>query len=106
MSLLELPMRSDLKGYKLKIDLDVVTYTLRIRYNERAGFWVADLADALEADLVNGIPLQSNIDLIQYIKKLGVPEGNFLLVDESGENKDAGEDDLGNDVKLLYLEAL
>lgn len=105
MTTLVLPVRSDLKAYSFKVELETVIYTLSFAYNTRRGRWYMDLADQSDNDIVTGVPILVNIPLLdQYIVE-GIPPGRFIAIDESGNNKIPGEDDLGNDVKLFYQES-
>lgn len=105
MATLELPVRSDLKSYEFTIDLEDGTFTLRFKYVERMDLWVMDIADAQNVDIVVGVPVQTNIDLFGQITKSDLPPGTFIALDETGQERDAGQDDLGNDVKLFYVES-
>lgn len=105
MATIEIPVRSDLKSYEFTIDLENVTYTLRFKFNERMNLWIMDIADSVNEDIVNGVPVQSNIDIFGQIVSDDIPPGQFIAIDETGADRDAGEDDLGNDIKLIYEEA-
>lgn len=106
MALIEIPTRSDLKAYEFQIELDGDIYTLGFRYNERMQNWVMDIADGLGNEILNGIVLLTNVPLTDDYVIEGLPPGRFICDDRTGENKDAGEEDLGNDVRLLYEEAV
>lgn len=105
MAVIEIPVRSDFKAYTIQVDLEGVTYTLNFRFNTRLQNWVMDIADAAGTDLLNGVVLLTNVALTSYVVKDGLPPGKFICIDESGANRDAGIEDLGNDVKLLYEES-
>jgi len=104
MAALELPVRSDVKSYTFTVELDGTLYTLRFKYNDRTELWTMDIADAINNDILNGVRLLTNIALIDVVKE-GIPPGEFILIDETGEDRNPGENDLGNDVKLIYQEA-
>lgn len=106
MALIEIPVRSDLKAYEFQIELDGLIYTLGFRYNERMGRWLMDISDVVEEEILNGIVLLTNVPLTDDYLKDGLPPGRFICDDRTGKNRDAGEDDLGNDIRLLYEEAL
>lgn len=105
MAVLELPVRSDFKAYSFQTELDGVVYTLTFRFNDRMSLWVMDIGDSSGNEILNGILLQTDVALTDQYVKEDLPPGRFICIDESGESKDAGVDDLGNDVKLLYEEA-
>ena len=105
MAVIELPLRSDFKSYQFQADLEGTTYTFRFRFNSRIQNWVMDIADAADNDILNGVVVLTNVPLTDQYVKEGLPPGRFIAIDESGEDKDAGESDLGNDVKVVYEEA-
>lgn len=108
MSVQELPVRSDFKAYTFQIDLDGQTYTLTFRFNTRINLWVMDIADAVGTIIRGGagLVIQTNVPLTdQYQSNSSLPPGRFIAIDETGQNRDAGTDDLGNDIKLVYEEA-
>lgn len=104
MATLELPVRSDVKAYSFSLELDGLLYTFRFRFNDRTGLWSMDIADSIDNDILNGVSLLINVPLIDVTKTL-LPPGEFILIDETGEDRNPGADDLGNDIKLLYQEA-
>lgn len=106
MAILELPVRSDLPAYEFQVSLDSEVFTLRFAFNFREGRWSMDVADSVGTDIINGIKLVHGFPLLRQYVVEGQPPGEFILIDESGNKKNPGRDDLGNDVKLLYEEAL
>ncbi len=105
MSVQELPLRADFKAYNFQIDLDGKTYTLNFRFNTRLNIWVMDIADAVGVILLGGLAIYTDVPLSdQYLSDPDIPPGRFIPIDETGANRDAGSDDLGNDVKVVYEE--
>lgn len=105
MATLIIPVRADLPAYKFQIDLEAKLYTFKFRYNERMDRWVMDIADENENALLSGIAILTDWDLIGRFKNDALPPGTFLAMDESGERKYAAREDLGNDIKLFYIES-
>ena len=105
MALLKLPVRSDLKAYEFQVDLDNAAFTLKYRFNERLGRWTMDIATNVGADILTGLPLLTDVPLTDQFRFEELPPGRFILVDKTGENKNAGAEDLGNDVLMFYEEA-
>lgn len=106
MAVVEMPVRSDVKAYEFQIELDGVIYTLKFHFNSRAERWVMDIADFGGTELITGLFLLTNIDLNAQFVGEDIPPGRFILIDETGAERNPGFDDLGNDIKLLYEEAL
>lgn len=105
MAILSLPVRSDLKSYNFAVDLDGDAYLLRFRYNPRMEAWAMDIATTQNEDIINGIILQTGVPMVEHIASENAPKGAFLLIDETGANLDPESETLGNEVKLLYVEA-
>ena len=101
----ELPIRSDLANYDFQIDLEGTIFTLTFRFNERKGRWVMDIGDSNGDPLLNGIVLLTDVNITDQYVGDELPPGRFFVVDETGEAKNPGIDDLGNYVKLFYLES-
>ena len=103
--LVEIPTRNDLPAYSQRVDLGETSFNLFFRYNERSDRWAMDLSDADGVLLVGGVPLLTGVPLLFNYKFAGKPAGDFVLYDREGVNKNAGRNDLGDEVKLYYFEA-
>lgn len=105
MTLLEIPVRSDLPAYVERVDLDGSAYTLRLSYNGRRDRWYLDLMASDGSDLVTGLLLVPDfpVGFRQLGNLPGTPPGRFLLVDETGAARTPGRDLLGNDLRLIYV---
>lgn len=107
MALLQLPVSSGSANYEFKTELDGVKYTLRFRFNTRAGRWIMDIKTSQGGMLLAGIALLTGVDLLaQYRAYDGAPQGNMFLLNLQDENLSPGRDDLGNGVLLMYQEAV
>ncbi len=104
MATLVMPVRADLPAYTFQIDLESKLFTFTFRYNERMDRWIMDIADENENELLLGTPILTQTNLIERFKDDNLPPGEFFAIDESGEDKQPGREDLGNDVKLFYVE--
>lgn len=104
MALLEMPVRADLPQYQFRIELEGTIYTLRFKWNTRMELWVFDIANEQDVDLLNGIPVQTNVDLKQRFRQDTLPPGLFLAFDETGAERDPDRDTFGNEVKFFYDE--
>ena len=106
MAIVEIPVRSDLPAYQFGIDLDGVNFKFSFRFNTRMGRWLWDILDTEENPILMGVPLLVNLDLIGRYKIEELPLGSFICINETGTSNNPGRYDLGNNVKLLYEEAL
>lgn len=105
MATLEIPLNSNRQSYQFSIDLDGVTYNMKVKYVERVDLWFMDILDVSENPIVTGMPIQTNVDILAQITSEEKPQGSFIAIDETGNNRDASVDTLGNDIKLIYEEA-
>ncbi len=101
----EIPVRSDFPAFSFQIDLEEIPFTLTFQFNDRIERWVMDIGDEEGVDILTGIPVHTGVPLIDEFVKDKLPPGEFIAVDETGMDRDAGRNDLGNEVKLLYVES-
>jgi len=106
MAYLEVPLRTDIYAYTQKTTIEEVVYTLGLRYNARMERWVLDIMDAAGEMLLAGVKLLINYPLTRrFVGSIeGLPEGHFMIVDETGQERNPTRDDLGDDIKLIYVE--
>lgn len=105
MATLILPTRTDLAIYRERVDLEGDTFTLDFQYNSREGAWYFDLLDADATPIRSGIRVVVGVPLLRLIHGAGKPAGEMMATDQSGEDQEAGAEDLGDRVLLTYLEA-
>ena len=105
MAYLELPVRSDLPAYRFTTTLEGEKFGFQFHYNKRYDRWLFNLLDVNNNQLLSGIPLLTGLDLLGRYKYENLPLGTFLVLDETGQNRDPGEVGLGDDFKLIYRES-
>jgi hypothetical protein len=105
MTYLEIPTRSDVYSYTETVTLDAVSYVLSFRYNSRMARWIFSISTTDGIALLAGIPLLPSYPLTdRFIGRIeGLPAGQFVLIDETGAERVPGIDDLGKDIKLIYV---
>lgn len=103
MSMQVVPTRQDAHWYSLTLDLDGATYTLELRWNERAGAWSLTVRDVAETVLAAGLRLVVDVPLLARHTDARLPRGQFLCVDTQGEGGTPGLTDLGTRFLLLYV---
>ena len=110
-----IPLRSDVARWTLQVDLgetyatdrvsflDARTYTLIFDWNTRAQVWTMGIQNADGNDLLRGKALRlGSLRIRKHGKAAGLPPGDFLLVDLSGQHQEADLDSLGTTHQLLY----
>lgn len=97
------PFTSD-PAHSFQATLGGVKYTFDVRWNERAAHWTFDLTREPDGELlVAGVPLLLGQDVLA---PYGLGIGGISGCDFSGQDLDAGPDDLGSDdtarVQFIY----
>ena len=105
MAIFEIPVRSDLPAYKFQINLEGTVFILRFRFNTRLDRWVMDVQDVNEDRIVTGIPMLTNLPLLDRYQDERLPLGRFTVIDETGNNRNPPREGFGEDFKLLYRES-
>lgn len=98
----ELPIDAAEKNYTVTTVIGVDTFTFGVRWNGRAGSWFFDLYDASGNIIVAGIRIVLGVILGRRCKDPRMPPGAIVASDTSGQQRDAGRDDLGSRVRLYY----
>lgn len=97
-----IPTRTDLSAYTMRVDLSDVEFELDFRYNQREGFWYLSVADQLGDPIVSGIKITVGIPLLRGCVDLRRPIGELIAIDTSNTHTEAGLEDLGDRVQLIY----
>lgn len=105
MSVLRLPVRSDIQSYKYRVTLDGVSYNLRFRFNARYNKWIMDILTFDDVPISLGRPVLTNIDPFLRFIDPRLPAGNMIAGDLSNKDLDADGDTFGVTVVLFYEEA-
>jgi hypothetical protein len=106
MSIYYLPARTDVPHYDFDVDLEGAIYALELYWNSRAGAWFLSVSD------VNGTPIVSGRKVVLGAPLLGRgvlpagPPGILVAYDSSGQDQEAGQNDLGARVQLVYYESM
>ncbi len=105
MAILSLPVRNDLFRYDFKTELDGITYTIDIHYNARKDRWILGIKTSEGTPIIMGIPVLINYNLLGRFADSRLPRGVLFAVNIESEYEEAGKEDLGDNVLLLYSEA-
>ncbi len=97
-----IPVEPSVPDQQFTTTLTGIVYDIRVRWNTRDESWYMDVRDKA------GVAIQLGIRLVLG-STLGLasgnplrPEGRFILIDTSGENREATLDDLGTRVVLQF----
>lgn len=100
-----LPTRTDSPLYTFGVELDGVTYLLTFRWNDREAAWFFDLADSDGDPLMSGRKVTIGTALLARFRTPGLPPGELEAIDTTGAQVEAGFDELGARVQLVYFAA-
>jgi hypothetical protein len=100
----KIPLRS-YPDYVLQTDLDGQTYTLRVRWNQRAEWWSLDLATVDGTPIVSGRKLVTCWPLLRRVVHASRPPGELYLLDLQQRGEEPTYDELGARFALFYVEA-
>jgi hypothetical protein len=102
---LVLPATSDAPWYDFEATLEGSTYRFELRWNGRSGAWFLSLQDAAGDVIAAGRRVVLGAQLLGRSADARLPPGTLLAVDTSGTDEEAGRDELGERVQLVYVEA-
>lgn len=100
MSILTIPTRNDVFFYRQFVTLDNEEFILIFDYNRREDSWYLSIED----NVLNGIRLSGNNDILKQFHHLEVPPGELKIVDQDGLNREPDSDTFGDRVILTYEE--
>ncbi len=105
MATLLLPVRCEVPFSYFDVDLEGASYTIETRWNERAGLWFLSVSDKDGVPISAGRAVVLGADLLGKTVDARRPPGVILAIDSTGEDIEAGRDDLGARVQILYIES-
>jgi hypothetical protein len=105
MSTILLAVVSDAPHYDFSSTLEGKLLTFELRWNERSGAWFLSLFDDTGAAIFSGRRVVLGADLLGRSSDSRLPPGMLIAYDASGADLDAGRNDLGSRVQLLYIES-
>lgn len=96
---------SDAPHYDFSATLEGRLFTFELRWNERSGAWFLSLFEANGAPIFSGRRVVIGTNLLGRSADARLPRGTLLAYDTSDANRDAGREDLGGRVQILYWES-
>jgi hypothetical protein len=100
-----LPLRTDLPHYLFSVELEGRTYTVELRWNERAAGWFLSLLTADEVPIVQGRRVVVGFPLLARTRDFRLPPGELEAIDTTGSGRDPGLTELGARVQLMYTDS-
>lgn len=89
-----------------QVELDNVTYTLNLFYNDRDGGWYLTIGDASNNPILGCQRCVVNYPIgWKQCYNTSMPPGSIQFQDTSGQGLDPGLNDMGARVTMLYFDA-
>lgn len=99
-----IPLQNAVPSFTQTVLLEDVNYRLRFDWNDRSSRWYFSLLDSTDDPIVAGICMVVGKPLLQgATTDIRCTPGDFFAVDTSGKAKEAGFNDLGVRVLLIYV---
>lgn len=103
MALLSIPFQN-YPSFREDIVLESVRYTFAFHWNSIGSFWSMDITNNDLDTTVYGIRLVINSELLSFVDR-GLPPGNLVVIDQSGDVRSIEKDDFINErLDLIYVE--
>lgn len=98
--------RTERPAYRFRVRLDGVFFQVRLVYVSRKQRWILDLSDDQVEPLALAIPVVTGPSLLQpFTGRRDFPAGQLFAQDLTGADRDAGRNDLRDDIALIYRPA-
>jgi hypothetical protein len=104
MSILKIPTRTDIGSYRFGIQLDDVVYELIFQFNNRDDHWYFDIYNESGTLLRAGLKAVTGWPLLRLHQAQERPAGEIMAIDPTSVDLEAGLEDLGETVTLIYAE--
>jgi hypothetical protein len=98
-----IPLRNDVFQYEFRITLTGVVYTFTLRYNGRMDRWILNIDDIAGNQILSGIVLLINRDLLAQYPTLNVLAGQLIAMDASQKNIQPTQFSFGDNNFLVYV---
>lgn len=98
-----LPNVVNVPHYSFQTDLDNVTFRFEFRWNDRASAWFMSISDVNGVELLSSRRIVVGFPLLTRFRDPRLPAGDLNAIDTTGNDEEAGINDLGGRVKLLYF---
>lgn len=78
------------------------TFTIRVKWNERFGFWSMSIYDRESSPIATGLRMVRNSSLIGFLG-LSQFDGDFIFIRNYGDKDEADFESIGGDFTLVYV---
>lgn len=97
-----LPFQPSTPFYDFSTDIDKQSVTFDVHWNARDTAWYFDVYDDVGRPIVSGVKVVRGVYLGRRARRSIFATGALFAVDVSGQKRDAGFDDLGARVQVIY----
>jgi hypothetical protein len=91
-------------SWQMQISLTQQIFLLNFTWNALNEYWLMDIADGNNNPIVYGIVIVPNFDITAQFVVVGMPAGDILCQNISGEWGPIGRFDMGETCELIYYE--
>ena len=98
-----LPITQETAADAFSTELGGLTFGFAFRWNDRASQWVLDVSDGDGVLLAAGVRVTVGVLLLRRLGLGSRFPGDLYAVDENGQNRDAGFEDLGRRVQVYWF---
>jgi len=101
-----IPIVQSNPNYRLQLSIGNAGYLFDFRWNTREGYWYLDVYDVTERPIRTGMKCVVGTFLGRSSQEAPFADGALIVYDTSGKGLDAGLDDFGSRVQMVYLSSL
>lgn len=105
MAIREIPITPGVLAFSFKVDLDNRPFEFIFSFNSRSQIWTFDIKDDAGTTLLYKVPIfVKSVLLDQFKHDTRLPQGKLFAINLVDENASPTDENLGDDVLLLYEE--
>jgi hypothetical protein len=98
-----IPLTPSLPWYRVTVQIADTSYIFDVKWNARDVAWYFDLLELDETPIAKGVKIVLGTVLARRADHPLIKSGSFIAKDLSGQFQEAGFDDLGTRVQLIYF---
>ena len=97
----EIPI-ADFASFTEEVTLESVPYRLEFTWNDRNEFWALTIKNRDLVTLIAGIKIVLSYPLLVIHPDRGLPPGELIAIDTTGDAVTVNRTNLGDNVRLIY----